>query len=131
MVNSLANLSLLSCVVCITEGSSDNNNNDNVSSDHDLDLSLGGGSMPSNMKNNGEHGRFVRDRHFDSIELGFRNTGLISEAKSSQLLSHTAPESYTNHHEVRGYKHIMRHGDPSIHHVMDPPNFNSLNHQVS
>lgn len=113
----------------LTEGSSDNNNNDNVSSDHDLDLSLGGGSMPSNMKNNGEHGRFVRDRHFDSIELGFRNTGLISEAKSSQFLSHTAPESYTNHHEVRGYKHIMRHGDPSIHHVMDPPNFNSLNHQ--
>ncbi|GKA78615.1 floral homeotic protein APETALA 2-like protein [Tanacetum coccineum] len=109
----------------LTEGSSDNNN-DNVSSDHNLDLSLGGGSTPSNMKNNGH---FVRDHHSDSIKLGFRPAGFNNEAKTPQFLSHTVPQSYTNHHEVRGYMHFMRPGDLSIHHVMDPPNFNTLNHQ--
>ncbi|KVI02675.1 AP2/ERF domain-containing protein [Cynara cardunculus var. scolymus] len=114
----------------LTECSSNSNNDNNVSSGHNLDLSLGGGSTSNMANSGGENGHFVRAHRSDSIQLGFRPTGQ-NERKTLQLLSHTDPELFTNQNEISGYKHLMRPVDSSMHHMFNPPVFNSLSrHQM-
>ncbi|XP_076900845.1 AP2-like ethylene-responsive transcription factor TOE3 [Bidens hawaiensis] len=113
----------------LTECSSSNSNNNNATSDHNLDLSLGGST--SNVTNNeGENGRFERHDRSDPIQLGFRPTGR-NEANTLHFLSHKEPESLTTQNERHGYKHFMRPVDSSIHHMFNPPFLSSSSHQFS
>lgn len=114
---------------CWIECSSSTSNNNNASSDHNLDLSLGGST--SNVNNNeGENGHFERHDRSDPIQLGFRPTGW-NEVNTLHLLSHKESESLTTHNEMHGYKHFMRPVDSSMHHMFNPPFLSSSSHQVS
>ncbi|KAL7612294.1 hypothetical protein Lser_V15G07483 [Lactuca serriola] len=126
------------------------NNNDKIinetSSDHNLDLSLGGGST-SNKPRNIE----FRDYHqtpSNSIQFGFsrppasgsgwfdggRREG-YNETETFQLLSQTHLQSPTGsfmgYSEGRGYGHFIRPANPTMLHTFNPTSFNSLtNHQM-
>ncbi|KAK1439006.1 hypothetical protein QVD17_04821 [Tagetes erecta] len=105
----------------LTECSSNNNNNnDNImSSDaHNLDLSLGGG-LASKMTDNEE--QIVRGDCFDPMELGLNPTRR-NEANALRHCHQT---------ERHGFKNLMRPVDSSLHHMFNPPFFNSSNHQFA
>ncbi|KAL7608556.1 AP2-like ethylene-responsive transcription factor TOE3 [Lactuca sativa] len=114
----------------LTECSNNSNKDSNVSSDHNLDLSLGGGSASNTMNEGGENGHFTRDHHHsDTIQLGFRPSGR-NETRTSHFMDHRNLESFNIPNEIRGYKHFMRPVDSSMHNMFDPPIFNSLSHQM-
>ncbi|KAL4568735.1 hypothetical protein LXL04_024350 [Taraxacum kok-saghyz] len=112
----------------LTECSSNNSKDSNVLSDHNLDLSLGGGTSSNMLNEGGENGHFTRDPHSDIIQQGFRPSGR-NETKT-QLHNYRNLESFAMQNEIRGYKQFMRPVDTSMHNMFDPPIFNSLSHQM-
>ncbi|KAI3713042.1 hypothetical protein L1987_71612 [Smallanthus sonchifolius] len=114
----------------LAEGSSNNNNNVlSDDSDHNLDLSLGGGSGLKMTNNGGENGHFVSGDSSNPIQLGFSHVGQ-NEASTLHLLNHKDRELFTNQNEMHGYSHFMRPVDSSMHHMFDPRFFNSSSHQM-
>ncbi|MFS8033283.1 putative transcription factor AP2-EREBP family [Helianthus anomalus] len=116
----------LNLTECSSNNSNDNHNN--ASSEHNLDLSLGGGSTSNMTSNREENGHFVRRDSSDPMQLGFRPMER-NEANTSHLLSHNNPE-FTNQNEMHGYKHFMRPVESSMHQMFNSPFFNSSSHQM-
>ncbi|KAI3722619.1 hypothetical protein L2E82_33660 [Cichorium intybus] len=130
------------------------NNNDKISnetsSDHNLDLSLGGSSAlnkPMNIEF-GDYHQIPSSRFSNSLQIGFsrppasgsgwfdggRREG-YNETETFQLLSQTHLQSpagsFMGNNEGRGYGHFMRPADPTMFHTFNPTAFNSLStHQM-
>ncbi|KAI3808559.1 hypothetical protein L1987_24512 [Smallanthus sonchifolius] len=107
------------------------NNNAAISSDHNLDLSLGGNSA-SNKPQNIEFGNSC---HIQSNACGSgwfeggRREG-YSEVETIRLLSQTHLQSPSTYNEVHSYGHFMRPTDPAMLHSFNPSAINSPSHQM-
>ncbi|KAK9061869.1 hypothetical protein SSX86_019053 [Deinandra increscens subsp. villosa] len=119
--------------------------NNNTSSDHNLDLSLGGSSASNRPQNIqfGNSPQVQSSRHPNSINFGpsrpsasgwfdrERREG-YNETETIQLLSqtHLTPSMMGGNNEARGYGHFMRPADPAMLHTFNQTAINSMSHQM-
>ncbi|GJT57448.1 floral homeotic protein APETALA 2-like protein [Tanacetum coccineum] len=125
---------------------SNNDNSNNTSTDHNLDLSLGGSSSSNKLQNIqfGENPQIPSTPHSNSIQFGFSRPPATgsgwfdgirrNETETFQLLNQTHHQSpngmFMGNNEGHGYGHFIRPTNPNMLHAFNPSTVNSMSHQM-